>query len=409
MKGQALLLAIATILIGSIILLFFYQAHLNKSRQLNDRISLTRAELACEAGAEDLKGLLRSEVPDIHDTVSVINGRPFKDLPDSYSVRVFPHQGYIGFQTIGFSHKKRIKKSGIVKALLPPDLQINLCVNSRKPLIFGPGGYVKGMLVARVDPTFAGGRIEGRIEKRKNPMPAVDTRLFEYEVGELRRILSNPVDFDTEYFTALYLEEGARIMSRSFVNGSVIIDGWNAEGIVLAATARIAIEGKTKLKDVQILSSAPVTITDQVRLLRCEIFAPRVEIAGDVFISGTIIAQELIMAGGRLKDVVIYTGRKGVKVELDIGEIDGSLISPGPGKINLNPGFTFQGLIHSRTPVSVKGTIEGYLFAEELRGEPVGQDPTNHNRLDGKILPYPGDLKIPTIFPGLKGLTLENR
>ena len=363
------------------------------------KLDQTRARLAAEAGVSDLASILRSQPVRVTDTIPVLNGRPFKNRPDSYSVRIFPAAGYVGFHATGFSGKSRFTGSGRFGMLLPESLRVNLRLGAVSPLVLKSGSRLKGVLMVKADPIFAGGILDGEIVKRKKTLPALDLAILNGEMREIDRILSNPAELDTEYLGTICLEEGGTIRKNAYVTGSVIIEDWEGTGILIAASGRVYIQGRSRLTRCRIISSAPITISDQARLIDCRISSPEIAVGGEIFFSGTIITETLTMVGGKMDRTAIFVRGEDVNVRLNSGEITGCLVISGQGLVTVEPGLLFYGLIHSLVPISLTGTVEGYLFASELYGDPIPDYPDIRNVLEGKVLPPSRDVIIPFIYP----------
>jgi hypothetical protein len=338
----------------------------------------------------------------------------FQDLADKVVLSVVDDCGYLRISSrVKTSPGKTIKV--ICAAKVPDNMNNNLYLVASKPLILATGSHITGRIKVNQEPVMHGGSIDGILETSASlSMPPTLAKSFGTSIRHYRVLLSAPDSFETELFSPqVFTTQRTFSAKKIFVNDMVLVENrdinevWQIpSGVTIASTAQVQISGTTKISDATIMAIGPVKIMDQATLNSVRVYSETsIELKEQSSFSGILIAPEIRISerAETMNSTLLYCGaplkhgRIILETEVPAYCTIFNLCGGEESQLLVGVNTRINGFIYSLAPITLRGEINGYVYCQGFREDPITQDTTNTNIISGVIRPLQS--AVPVILP----------
>ena len=407
--------------------------YLSRLQSIKRTVLTLQSRYNAEAGIKKVLYLMFNDVnySPLWRTGDLIEDCPVKvglyhDQADSNLISVVDQCGYIKIKSSTLSGQRKTVEA-VFAGCLAENQQVNLYCASTIPLTLSAGSQAKGLIKLKQSPVFQGGSLEGILETNEglNPMP-INTTGLSTAIRYFKYLISSPIIFNTELHSPQVFTPENRIPgTKVFINDAVLIENRNQDsvwhvgiGITLVSTAEIQVSGNTLMSNALLTGVGSIRLLDQAVLDNSMIYSEEsIELGDSSVFSGVLIAPQIkISDHARLKDhALVYCGapfENGCFYVAGTETLSANMINNCAGKKSIIDIGTFslvQGMVYSQTVISLRGVIQGYVFARNFceRFEP--EDTTSRNILCGRIMPLEhADIPIPIVFSDIKRLKMRS-
>lgn len=423
-RGIALIYVLAITCIVSLLIGIMMSRYMLQQRSIRSSIQKIQNFYTAESGVRKAFYYLRKEKGISWRTGTLVAHKPIKDTVfwqrgDEVELSVLDDCGYIRIKS---QVKQKPSKSieVIAAGILPEALKYTLHVVSENPLILKQGSKIKGRVRLNHEPIFRGGSIDAILETNPSlKLPSALTTPFSNSIGYFRYLLSSPKSFETELFSPqVFSPERPLPGKKVFVNDVVLIENrsrdsrWHAGNhLTIVSTAEVQISGASMMNDVTIIAIGPIKILDNAHVKASKLYSETaIEVREEAIFSGVLIAPEISVAekANISNPTTLYCGPPFNNGRINLASdsvVYGNVINLCTGKkskIVINHNAEIEGFVYSLAPVTLQGTLNGFLFCNGF--DESTADTTNTNILSGVIKP-PADpelLSVPLLFSEIK-------
>lgn len=419
-RGIALIYVLAitcivALLIGVMMSQYMLQRHSIKSEILEVQNFYT-----AESGVKKALYYLEGEKGINWRTGTYVADQPITDSVfwqrnDEVALSVLDDCGFIAI-------KSRIKKKPTksiqvtIAGIIPQALNYSLNVVSDKPIILKEGSKIKGRARLNHEPMFQGGSIDAVLETNQSfQLPPALPGSFSNTISYFKYLLSSPKLFDKELFSPQVFSPEKPLPAKCiFVNDLVLIENKDHDSLWIAgsnqtivSTAEVQVSGATAMNNATIIAVGPIRILDNAHIKSSKIYSETaIEVRESSSFSGVLIAPEIIISE---KTQVINPSNIYCGPPFDHGRIRISsdslfwgnvinLCSSSKSSTVIDHNAKIEGFVYSFAPVTLRGTVSGYLLCKGFYESVT--DTANTNILSGVIesSSAPELISIPFLF-----------